>query len=112
MTNDQTNQLLEDAAKLGKQGCGERFKFVEKGGWRTLEWFWNVPSSTCYFRDPGDAEIKVRYGVGFFGADGQKQKLDGRSVKELNVAGASFFFARMQMKVKNSTEVVYVYCPH
>ena len=53
------------------------------------------------------AEIKVRYGVGWFGKDRQKQKLNGSGYKTLSVGGWSVTYARMQMKVSESTNVTY-----
>jgi hypothetical protein len=84
-----------------------RTKFVGKGDWRTLETFFNA-SATGTFEDPSGALIKVRYGVGFFGFDRQKQTLDGESVKRLEVgSGGSLARARMQIRVNRDADVTY-----
>ena len=83
-----------------------RTKYVKKGKWRTLEWFWKA-SGTAYFLHPAGARIKVRYGVGIIGWDSQKQKLDGNERKTLSVGAGSVAYARMQMKVNKSIEVAY-----
>lgn len=81
-------------------------RHIEKGDWRTLEWFWNA-NGTAFFRQPADARIKVRYGFGFFGTNGQEQMLDGSNYKKLVVGGASITRARMQIKVPRSTDIRY-----
>jgi len=81
--------------------------FVTSGDWRTLETFFNS-SGIGVFEDPAGAQIKVRYGVGWFGFDRQKQTLNGETEKRLDVGkGGSFARARMQIKVNQSTEVTY-----
>lgn len=89
--------------------CVARTKYVQAGDWRTLEWFWNA-SGTAYFLHPAGARIKVRYGVGWFGFDRQKQTLDGINTKTLSVGGGSIARARMQMKVTQSVHVNYSVC--
>ncbi len=91
-------------------GCVSRTATVKKGDWRTLVSLWNADATT-FFRDPAGAEIKVRYGLGIFGFDAQKQKLDGRNEKRLSVGGGSVAYARMQIRVPFDTTVAYVYCP-
>jgi hypothetical protein len=81
-------------------------KVVSPGKWRTLESFWNA-SATATFFGPADVQIKVRYGVGWFGKDSQKQTLDGVSPKTLTVGGASLLRARMQAKATSTTELTY-----
>ena len=81
--------------------------FITDGDWRTLETFFNA-SAIGVFEDPAGAQIKVRYGVGIFGFDRQKQTLDGQTDKRLEVGkGGSLARARMQMKVNQDTEVTY-----
>lgn len=81
--------------------------FVTEGGWRTLETFFNA-SASGIFEDPAGAKIKVRYGVGFFGFDRQKQTLNGQDDKRLDVGkGGSFARARMQIDVDEDTELTY-----
>jgi hypothetical protein len=89
--------------------CVDRIGYVQAGDWRTLETFWNT-SATGYFYFPAGAQIKVRYGVGWFGYDSDKQTLDGRSTKVLRVGGASVLRARMQMKFGRSLYVNYTIC--
>jgi hypothetical protein len=85
-----------------------RTKFVTTGGWRTLESGWNATFS-CRFRDPAGAQIKVRYGGGWwFGWDSQKQTLNG-TFKIVKVSKASVAYARVQILVKENTEVSYTY---
>jgi hypothetical protein len=70
---------------------------VKAGGWRTLHRIWNS-SGTGVFRLPAGAQIKVRYGsLGFFGTNGQTQKLTGETDKRLVIGGGSIVVARMQM---------------
>lgn len=80
--------------------------FIKKGKWRTLETFFNA-NREAFFDAPIDAWIKVRYGVGWLGKDRQKQKLDGRSINKLKVGKASVLRARMQIKVKQDSNVDY-----
>lgn len=83
-----------------------REKFVKKGKWKTMEWFFNSNGVT-FFRAPKNASIKVRYGVGWLGKDRQKQKLDGGTYKKLQVGKSSLLRARMQIKVKVDSNVLY-----
>ncbi|WP_216320788.1 hypothetical protein [Deinococcus aestuarii] len=83
-----------------------RTKHITSGGWRTVESFWNA-QGTAFFRAPAGARIKVRYGVGFLGFDGQEQGLDGQSIKKLKVGTGSIARARMQVKVSQSTDITY-----
>ncbi len=82
-----------------------RTKRVNKGDWRTLEWFFNA-GGTLFVSHPVGAEIKVRYGVGWLGYDRQKQRLDGTN-KKLQVGAWSVTRARMQIKVQTTTDVTY-----
>ena len=83
-----------------------RTKHVTSGGWRTVESFWNA-SGTAFFKAPSGAQIKVRYGVGWFGFDRQKQTLNGRDFRKLSVGLGSLGYARMQVKVSQTTDVTY-----
>lgn len=83
-----------------------RTKRIEAGDWRTVESFWNA-NGTAFFRLPVGASIKVRYGVGFLGADRQKQTLTGSEYKKLSVGLASLSRARMQVKVSQTTDITY-----
>lgn len=88
----------------------ERSKFVRAGSWRTLESGWNT-SFSCMFRHPAGAQVKVRYGDGWpFGRDSQLTTLDGTN-KSVSVGRASLVYARVQMKVRQDTEVRYTYIP-
>lgn len=87
----------------------QRTKLVKAGGWRTLESGWYA-SFTCRFVTPAGAQIKIRYGGGwFFGWDSQKQTLDGVNAKSVHVEAGSLFYARVQMKVKSDVKVTYTY---
>ncbi len=83
-----------------------RQRFIKKGKWRTVEFFFNA-NGVAFFRAPSGASIKIRYGVGWFGKDRQKQKLDGETYKKLQVGAWSLTRARMQIKVKKDTHVTY-----
>lgn len=48
MPNASTTDLHEEVTKLGKADCVNRSQYVKSGDWRTLDWFWRVPSVTCY----------------------------------------------------------------
>ncbi len=85
-------------------------KRVTSGGWRTLEWFFGG-SGTAFFDAPRDAEIKVRYGIGWFGFDAQKRTLDGQTIKRLVVGRSSYGRARFQIKVNSTIEVTYLIFP-
>jgi hypothetical protein len=90
--------------------CTLREKLVKAGDWRTLETYWNA-TGHAFFQSPKGAEIKVRYGAGsIFGKDRQKQKLDGENTKKLEVGAFSVLYARMQMKVPQTTTVRYFAC--
>lgn len=83
-----------------------RTKRVEAGDWRTLEWFFNA-KGTAFFKAPAGAKIKMRYGVGWLGKDGQKKTLDGHNKKKLSTGLGSVFRARMQMRVERTVDVTY-----
>lgn len=86
----------------------ERNKVVKAGGWRTLESGWNATFS-CRFKDPAGAQVKIRYGGGWwFGFDRQKQTLNGTN-KIVNVTRLSLAYARVQINVQRDTEVKYTY---
>jgi hypothetical protein len=83
-----------------------RTKHIRSGAWRTVESFWNA-KGTAFFRAPSGASIKVRYGVGFLGFDRQKQTLNGTDYRKLSVGTGSVAYARMQVRVSQSTDVTY-----
>ena len=83
-----------------------RTKRITSGGWRTVETFWNA-AGTAFFKAPSGAQIKVRYGVGWFGFDRQKQTMNGNGFKKLEVGLASLGYARMQVSVSQTTDVTY-----
>jgi hypothetical protein len=85
----------------------KKARFVPVGSWRTLERFWGGKGRVMFLR-PARAEIKVRYGNGWwFGKDSQHQKLDGVHPKELKAGLGSLVCARMQILVPRSSEVTY-----
>lgn len=64
------------------------------------------------FLRPARAEIKVRYGNGWWlGKDDQQETLGGLHPKELKVGLGSVVYARMQMIVPRSVEVTYELYP-
>jgi hypothetical protein len=83
-----------------------RTKHITSGGWRTVESFWNA-KGTAFFRAPSGARVKVRYGAGFLGFDSQTQALNGADYKKLTVGIGSVAYARMQVRVSQSTDVTY-----
>jgi hypothetical protein len=83
-----------------------RTKRVTSGGWRRVETFWNA-AGTAFFKAPSGAQIKVRYGVGWFGFDRQKQTLNGRAFRKLSVGLGSLGYARMLVKVSQTADVTY-----
>ncbi len=83
-----------------------RTKRIVSGGWRTVESFWNA-RGTAFFRLPAGGQIKVRYGVGWFGFDRQKQTLNGSDFKRLGVGLGSVGRARMQVRISQTTDVTY-----
>ena len=85
-------------------------KHVMSGGWRTLEWFFGG-TGTAFFEAPPEAQIKVRFGLGWFGFDSQKQTLDGHTRKKLTVGRSSYARARFQIKVTKTTDVTYLIFP-
>jgi hypothetical protein len=88
----------------------QRESYVKAGGWRTVASLWNA-SARGVFRGPAGAEIRVRYGKGWFSSNRQRQTLDGISAKYLNVGGGSIIYARMQVKVPYDTWVSWTYIP-
>ena len=108
--NDPNQAPAVDSSTMNFTICGERYKYVQSGDWRTLESFWNATGS-AFFRAPAGATIKVRYGVGWFGKDRQKQTLNGFDYKKLDIGAWSVTYARMQMRVSSSTYVTYIVCP-
>lgn len=102
--------ILGNDLEIAANACFLREKYVKKGSWRTLESFWNARGA-AFFKAPAGARIKVRYGVGWFGKDRQKQTLNGYDYKKLDVGAWSVTYARMQMKLSSSTYVTYLVCP-
>lgn len=83
-----------------------RTKRIAGAGWRTVESFWNV-RGMAFFKASSGTLIKVRYGVGWCGLDRQKQTLNGRDFKKLEVGLGSLGYARMQVRVSQTTDVTY-----
>ena len=52
--------------------------------------------------------MKIRYSGWWFGADRQRQRLDGSTVKRLVIRRWSVFTARLQIRVTNDTAVISV----
>jgi hypothetical protein len=103
-------QSLPAQAQETTDICQARNKYIKAGDWQTLESYWNA-TGHGYFRAPANAQIKVRYGGGsIFGKDRQKQTLNGNAVKSLEIGAWSVTYARMQIKVPQSTYVSYLAC--
>ncbi|MDJ0690296.1 MAG: hypothetical protein QNJ41_17525 [Xenococcaceae cyanobacterium MO_188.B32] len=105
VTSNLVKELDDEAAEVISGGKLVT-KLIEAGGWRTVESFWNA-NGTAFFRSPAGAEIKVRYGGGFLGFDRQKQTLNGSDYKKLSIGLGSIGYARMQIKVPQTTYVTY-----
>jgi hypothetical protein len=99
-----------DLARTQAAPCVVRENFVQSGDWRTLATLWNA-SAIARFVGPAGASVKVRYGVGWFGWDSQKQTLDGFNLKQLSVSKtASVSRARIQIRVPASGWITWTYC--
>jgi len=97
------------AAADARADAVERTNFVSAGGFRTLATLWNTTAS-AQFRCPRGAEIRVRYGVGWFSKNRQQQTLDCNTDKRLSIGSSwSKFGARMQIKVPASGNVTWSY---
>lgn len=83
-----------------------RTKHLPSGKTQTVESFWNA-TGTAFFRAPAGASINVKYGKGRLSVNRQKQTLDGQTIKRLSVGKGSIVYARMRVKVPNSTDVTY-----
>lgn len=80
---------------------------ITAGKWVTVYGCYGQ-KTTAFFQEPRGAQIKVRYGAGkWFGKDGQKQGLDGRTYKRLTIGYGSFGYARIQIKVDRTEQVTY-----
>ena len=90
----------------------ETVKHVKKGGWRTLENYWNA-KATIVFVKPAGATVKIRYGSTkkYFGKDRQKQRLKGNQAVVLKVGSYSAVRARVQIYVERDTDVTYYLNP-
>jgi hypothetical protein len=102
--------LLHPAPAAAGAEVVHRESYVKAGDWRTVASLWNA-SARGVFRAPAGAEIRVRYGSGWFARNRQRQTLDGTTDKYLNVGGGSIFYARMQVKVPYDTWVNWTYIP-
>lgn len=100
---------IETNTEPAADTCQIRNKTIKAGDWRTLETYWNA-TGHAYFRAPANAQIKVRYGVGFLGKDRQKQTLDGSTVKSIEIGIWSVAYARIQIKVPQDTPISYLAC--
>ena len=89
-----------------------RSKRVKKGGWRTLENFWNAKADIVFVKPTG-ATVKIRYGSTkkYFGKDRQKQRLKSNEPVVLKVGSYSAVRARVQIYVERDTDVTYYVYP-
>ncbi len=83
-----------------------RTKHLTGGTTHTVESFWNA-TGAAFFREPAGAKINVKYGVGWFSINRQSQTLNGGDYKKLEVGRVSVVYARMRVKVANTTDVTY-----
>jgi hypothetical protein len=83
-----------------------RTKHLSSGKTQTVESFWNA-TGTAFFRAPAGTKINVKYGKGLLSVNGQEQVLDGETIKKLSVGKGSILYARMRVKVPNTTDVTY-----
>lgn len=110
-TNRSGSDLSNTGPNLPQQPI-ERVKRVKKGGWRTLETFWNAKADIVFVR-PAGATVKIRYGSSkkYFGKDRQKQRLKGSKPVVLKVGSYSAVRARVQIYVERDTDVTYFVYP-
>ena len=83
-----------------------RTKHLSKGTTHTVESFWNA-SATAFFHEPAGAVINVKYGKGWLSVNRQRQVLNGADYKRLSVGAGSIGYARMRVKVPQTTDVTY-----
>jgi len=86
----------------------DRTTYVTAGDFRTLATLWNT-TATGTFRCPAGAQIRVRYGYGWFSKNRQQQTLDCQTEKRLSVGAWSLLVARLQIKVPTSGYVNWTY---
>lgn len=99
-----------DLGSIAAAPCVVRENFLQSGDWRTLATLWNA-SALARFVGPSGATVKIRYGVGWFGWDSQKQTLNGSTIKQLSVSKtASVSRARIQIKVPATGWITWTYC--
>ncbi len=85
-------------------------KYFKSGKYRNVASGWNW-RGTAYFIDPAGAKIRVKYGFWIFSWTTQKKTLNGVDRKKLTVGWKSIFYARMQIKVRESTQVEFITVP-
>jgi hypothetical protein len=104
--------ILPNTASILPQEPIPQVKAVKKGGWRTLENFWNT-KATIVFVKPAGATVKIRYGSTkkYFGKNRQRQRLKGNEAVVLKIGRASAVRARVQIYVERDTDVTYYVNP-
>ena len=110
-----TNRSIPGLPNTGPnipQQSKKQVKLVKKGGWRTLENFWNAKAGIVFVK-PAGATVKIRYGSTkkYFGKDRQKKRLTGNKPVVLNIGRSSAVRARVQIYVERDTEVTYYVYP-
>jgi hypothetical protein len=76
---------------------------IPPGAWRTLESFaGRVAKTNFVFRSPRGVDLKVRYGVGWFGFDRQEKTTDGQNDVTLRVDG---WVVRARVQAKASQQI-------
>ncbi|MER5463737.1 hypothetical protein ABT010_24225 [Streptomyces sp. NPDC002668] len=109
-TAQPTSRPIVGAATLAPTVRTEMETYVRAGDWRTVYWLWGSGVTTHgEFKRPEGAQIKVRYGLGWFGVDRQKQTLDGTTKVLTTQGSATYTRVRFQIKVKQDTRVRWVH---
>jgi len=107
VSNRSVRNLPNTAPNLPQQPM-KRVRHVKKGGWRTLENYWNTKADIAFDR-PAGATVKIRYGSTkkYFGKDRQKQRIEANKGVVLKVGSYSAVRARVQIYVERDTDVTY-----
>jgi len=104
-TESRTGLVLHPSI-ASEEGRMIRTKRLTSGTTQTVESFWNA-TATAFFREPAGAKINVKYGKGWASKNVQTQILDGINYKKLTVGAGSLVYARMRVKVPETTDVTY-----
>jgi len=89
----------------------QRGAVVKGGKYRTIATHWSTAKARFYFRRPAGMKIRVRYGVGWFSVNRQKQTLDGQAERIISVGAWSATRSKIQVKTDRDMDVFYEYEP-